>query len=223
LAGAKSDSVCPAGARKCTFLDEIIQLKERCHQLETLSQVDALTGLYNFRYLMKALEMEMERTRRSRLPTGLVMIDLDHFRRVNNDYGHQIGNLALCWVGKVWKDNVRLIDIPCRYGGEEFTLILPSTSLAQSIEIADRLRRAIKAYPLELDQGDLPITASFGVAVFRHTDGLSPDEFIAKADQYLLQAKLGGRDRVCAQEAEPSVEDGVSPEEKSELFRMNQD
>ena len=223
MAGAKSDSICPAGARNCPFLDEIIRLKEQCHQLETLSQVDALTGLFNFRYLMKALEMEIERTRRSRLPTGLVMIDLDHFKRVNDAHGHQIGNLTLCWVGKVWKDNIRLIDIPCRYGGEEFALILPSTSLAQSIEIAERLRRAIKAHPLKVDRSHLSITASFGVAVFRHNEGLTGDDFIARADHYLLEAKLGGRDRICTQEPEPSFDDGVSPEEKSGLFGTNQD
>ena len=120
-----------SGANGCPTLkqlsleEEIEFLRERCRKLEELSFVDALTGLYNFRYMQRALEIEMERTRRTKLPTGLVMIDLDHFKNVNTLYGHECGNAVLAEFGKVLKESVRVIDVPCRYGGEEFALILP--------------------------------------------------------------------------------------------------
>ena len=203
-------------------MEENLRLAQECRQLEALSHVDALTGLYNYRYFLKALEMEMERTRRSRLPTGLIMIDLDFFKQVNDTHGHQAGNMVLCWVGKIWKEGIRLIDIPFRFGGDEFALLLPGTSLGQSVKIAQRLRNALKQTPLVLDNLVMNLTASFGVAVFRHTEDLTVEGFIAKSDQYLIKAKLGARDLVCSQPKEEPPEDSVSPQEKGMLLGGNQ-
>ncbi|SPJ15763.1 hypothetical protein SBDP2_500006 [Syntrophobacter sp. SbD2] len=117
-------------------MEEIGLLRERCRRLEEISFVDALTGLYNFRYLQKSLTIEMERTRRTKLPTGLVMIDLDHFKNVNTRYGHECGNVVLTQFGKVLRENVRVMDVPCAAMGAKnlpsFVTALLSESLWQS-------------------------------------------------------------------------------------------
>lgn len=203
----------------CSLLAEIAKLRERCEKLEALSYIDGLTGLYNYRYFQRSLEMEMERTRRTMLPTSLIMVDLDFFRKINETYGHESGNTALSWVGKALRDGIRLIDIACRYGGEEFALIQPSTSISQAISIADRLRGQISSSPLSLNGGPVHVTASFGVAVFSFTDNWTMSEFVSIADSYLYKAKASGRNRVCYQEI-PAVlpEIGVTQDEKDFLF-----
>lgn len=203
----------------CSLIEELDRLREQCKTLEELSYVDALTGLYNFRYMQRALEMEMERSRRTRLPTGLIMIDVDHFKRINTKHGHECGNVALAWVGRILREGIRVIDVPCRYGGEEFALILPGTSLAQSIKIADRLRETLSENPVLLHNESVTLTASFGVSVFRSNDGYSVGEFLDRTDGFLYQAKSTGRNKVCSEEAPPLfAPDEVTAEEKGGLF-----
>ncbi len=210
---------CPAGIADCALSAEVAQLREQCRILETLSYVDALTGLYNFRYLQRALEMEMERTRRTMLPTSLIMADLDHFKNINGKYGHESGNTALSFVGKLLREGVRIIDIACRYGGEEFALILPSTSLIQSANIAERLRVIINSNPVFLNSQPVTLAASFGVAVFSFTDNWTVSDFVAAADAFLYQAKSSGRNQVCFQKMEPVLpEFGVTQDEKELLI-----
>ncbi|MEN6441807.1 MAG: GGDEF domain-containing protein [Syntrophobacter sp.] len=214
-----SKIVCPTTARECPLASELEQLREKCRILEDLSYVDALTGIYNFRYMQRALDMEMERTRRSRLPTSLVMADLDYFKRINDEFGHEEGNEALAHIGRVLHEGVRVIDIPCRYGGEEFALILPSTSLVQASKIAERLRIAISSSPVVLRGRRVTITASFGVASFSHFDDWTVGEFLRKADNFLYHAKSSGRNRVWVQEISPVLPDtGVTREEKDILL-----
>jgi len=211
--------VCPTTAHTCPLASELEQLREKCRILEDLSYVDALTGIYNFRYMQRALDMEMERTRRSRLPTSLVMADLDFFKRVNDEFGHEAGNEALAHIGRILHEGVRVIDIPCRYGGEEFALILPSTSLVQASKIAERLRIAISSNPVPLKGKHVTITASFGVASFSHFDDWTVGEFLRKADSFLYHAKSSGRNRVWVQEISPVLPDvGVTQEEKDTLL-----
>jgi diguanylate cyclase (GGDEF)-like protein len=218
-----SEQGCPPGAKECALIDEIAALREQCRKLEELSYVDALTDLYNFRHLQKSLEMEMARTRRSLLPTSLIMLDLDYFRNINTVYGHEAGNTALVSVATIIRENVRIIDIPCRYGGEEFALILPSTSLVQSSNIAERLRQSISATPVILNGQDVIITASFGVAVFRHSDSYTVSEFLSKADAFLYQAKASGRNRVCAEPIAPILSSEVTVEERDGLYAQIED
>ncbi|MGA2935609.1 MAG: GGDEF domain-containing protein [Syntrophobacteraceae bacterium] len=209
---------CPT-LKQCSLAEEIELLRERCRKLEELSFVDALTGLYNFRYMQRSLEIEMERSRRTKLPTGLVMVDLDHFKNVNTLYGHECGNAVLAQFGKVLKESVRVIDVPCRYGGEEFALILPGAALRESIAVAERLREMTRSNPVTFGTETVRITGSFGVAVFRFTDECTVGAFLNRADRLLYEAKSSGRDRVCAEEPGPVfMADEVTTDEKAALF-----
>jgi diguanylate cyclase (GGDEF)-like protein len=204
-------------------VEEVKLLRERCLKLEELSFVDGLTGLYNFRYMQIALEMEMERTRRTKLPTGLIMLDVDHFKDFNARYGHEGGNAALAALGKLLKESVRVIDIPCRYGGEEFAVILPNAFHKQTVSIAERLRELVQACSVEFKGQTLHISASFGVTVFNRSDQETLSSFISKADLLLYDAKEAGRNRVCSDEScfTPLIEEATA-EEKSALFSSDE-
>jgi len=210
---------CPAGLAQCPLAEEVQRLKEECRRLSELSQTDPLTGLYNFQHLIQALEREMERTRRTKLPTALIMIDLDHFKTINDVHGHPAGNEALVWVSRIWRSATRKIDIICRYGGEEFTIILPGTSLQQAVRTAERLRATVADSPLQLNGHTVQLTASFGVDVYRASDRLSVGHFLERADQYLRRAKQDGRNRVCFEDVKPEkTPSEVTTEERAALF-----
>jgi diguanylate cyclase (GGDEF)-like protein len=213
---------CPLNEQDCPLQEEMERLRSECARLQELSRTDPLTGFFNFRHLLTILSTEMERTRRSGLPTGLLMIDLDHFKRVNDTYGHEAGNAVLKWVGKVILNNIRRIDIACRFGGEEFAIILPVTSLPQAVHAAERLRRAVGKKPAILKQEGVPVTASFGVDVYRGRIRLSPDAFIERADRFLLKAKTKGRNRVCYdREKARGVPTEVTREERRALLEKS--
>ncbi len=188
---------CPAGDDKCTNLSEVKRLQEEIKQLAALVRTDELTRLFNFRYFNQALSLEMERTRRSGQPTCLIMLDLDHFKEVNDAYGHEAGNAVLRHISSLVKKTVRRLDIPCRYGGEEFTIILPDTTLRQGVRFANRLRLIIENSPAKTSDALLGIEASFGVDVYTKGDELIEKEFVEKVDSFLYLAKQEGRNRVC--------------------------
>lgn len=188
---------CPAGDDKCTNLSEVKRLREEIKQLAALVRTDELTRLFNFRYFNQALSLEMERTRRSGQPTCLIMLDLDHFKAVNDAYGHESGNAVLHHISDLIKKTVRRLDIPCRYGGEEFAIILPDTTLEQGVRFANRLRLIIENSPAKTSDALLGIEASFGVDVYTKGDQLEEKEFIEKVDAFLYLAKQEGRNKVC--------------------------
>lgn len=188
---------CPAGDDKCTNLSEVKRLQEKIKQLAALVGTDELTHLYNFRYFNQALSLEMERTRRSGQPTCLIMLDLDHFKAVNDAYGHEAGNVVLGHISSLIKKTVRRLDIPCRYGGEEFTIILPDTTLRQGVHFANRLRLIIENSPAKTSEALLGIEASFGVDVYTKGDQLTEKEYVEKVDSFLYLAKQEGRNKVC--------------------------
>ncbi len=190
-------NTCPAGDDKCTNLSEVKRLQEEIKQLAALVRTDELTRLFNFRYFNQALSLEMERTRRSGQPTCLIMLDLDHFKAINDAYGHEAGNLVLRHISSLIKKTVRRLDIPCRYGGEEFTIILPDTTLKQGVRFANRLRLIIENSPAKASDALLGIEASFGVDVYTKGEQLTEKEFVEKVDSYLYLAKQEGRNRVC--------------------------
>ncbi len=210
------ENKCPSDSVDCSLLDELEALRRENEELKQALRTDMLTGLYNYRYLLDALEAEMERTRRNRTPTSLIMLDLDYFKQVNDTWGHEVGNLALVQTADVLRNTLRKIDIPCRFGGEEFTIILPATPLPQAIQVAERLRRNIEEHPLELDGKTIPISASFGVEYYRTGMELSADELIHLTDGYLYQAKQNGRNQVAHPKLPPSTEVGV--DEKAALL-----
>jgi diguanylate cyclase (GGDEF)-like protein len=165
--------------------------------LRRQSTVDELTGLYNRRYLSETLRRELFRAERKRAALAIVMIDLDHFKRMNDTYGHDAGDAVLRAVGQCLRDGVRRSDIPCRYGGEELVLILPECDAAAALRCAEGLRSAIAA--LELRNGDTPlpqVTASFGIAMWP-ANGEDGGALLQAADGALYAAKNGGRNRVC--------------------------
>ena len=210
---------CPSNNQECPVFDEVRRLREECKRLQELTQVDTLTGLFNFRYLMVALEGEMERTRRTGLSTGLIMSDLDHFKRINDTHGHECGNEALQWLGKIWHEELRRIDMACRYGGEEFVVILPGTRLPQAIRAAERLRFALESSPVKLNGKLVRLTASFGVDAYRGSKKLTVETFIKQTDHFLLEAKARGRNRVCYDENKITVAmEGLTLDEREALF-----
>lgn len=212
-------AACPLHDQDCPVQKELNRLRSECKRLQEISRTDPLTGFFNFRHLQNILSTEMERTRRSGLPTGLLMIDLDHFKRVNDTFGHEVGNMVLKRVSKTMLENLRRIDIPCRFGGEEFAIILPVTRLPQAVHAAERLRRALERSPAMVENKNLQVTASFGVDVYRGRIRLSPDAFIERADRFLLDAKADGRNRVCYdREKARGVPTEVTHEERRALF-----
>jgi len=169
----------------------------RLHEtLRAQSIRDPLTNLFNRRYMEESLEREMRRAVRGRHSVGIIMLDLDHFKRVNDEYGHEAGDTVLRELGAVLQRNIRGEDIACRYGGEEFTLILPEASLADAAQRAEQLRGAIKSLPIRYRKQSIgPITVSLGVAVFPD-HGPTGEAVLRAADAALYQAKGRGRDRV---------------------------
>lgn len=214
-----SSIACPECQADCSHLTEIRKLREEVNQLQALVRTDELTGLFNFRYFSHAIELEMERTRRSGQPTSLIMFDLDYFKDINDDYGHEAGNTVLTHVADIVRKTLRRLDIPCRYGGEEFTIILPDTSLTDGILLANRLRVIIEASTIVYEGKELKVTASFGVDRYGTGDPRTDKEFIEKVDGFLYRAKDEGRNRVChVTEADQSY--GVSNDEKDALMDL---
>ncbi|MGA7629903.1 MAG: sensor domain-containing diguanylate cyclase [Terriglobales bacterium] len=162
---------------------------------------DPLTGLYNRRYMQEFLERELHSARRKRRPLSVIMLDLDHFKRYNDNFGHSAGDQALAAVGEMLLRTVRAEDIACRYGGEEFTLILPECPLSEATVRAEEIRKGIKEYHFQQVQPERPdrpaakLSCSIGVAAFDETTD-RVDLLLKFADDALYQAKRAGRDRV---------------------------
>ncbi len=200
--------------------ERINQLERQVEHLQKLVVTDPLTGIYNKRHFNESLHKELERTRRSRQPTSLIMLDIDHFKSINDQHGHLAGDKVLQALANTLKHTIRLIDIPCRYGGEEFALILPSTPLVTAIQVAERLHQAIQQAEIAIDDDHaLQITASLGVSSFDALDKADGEQLIARADQQLYQAKATGRNRVCAETTTMAgAQAQLTPEEKGALF-----
>ena len=173
-------------------LDEINRLQAA---LQEQAVRDGLTGLYNRRYLDEMLEREVSRARREGIPLSLVMLDIDHFKRVNDTYGHQAGDEVLKILAATLMADIRTEDMACRYGGEEFLILLPNMPLAAALTRAEAWREAVEA--LCIVHGDFPIrfTISLGVAAYPD-HGKTPDDLTRCADQALYRAKHGGRNQV---------------------------
>ena len=158
---------------------------------------DPLTGLYNRRHLEETLAREVQRSHRQGHPLGVLMIDLDHFKQVNDRHGHEAGDAVLRELGKVFGRQIRAGDTACRFGGEEFTILLPEAASDTAWKRAEQIRVAAKDIQLKIGQQTLePVTLSIGIAMFPR-DGTTPEELLQAADTALYRAKSEGRDRVC--------------------------
>ena len=175
---------------------DVTEQKALEEKLETLSMTDPLTGLLNRRSLEDYLEKEYSRFTRHDIKFSLLLLDIDHFKSINDQYGHHTGDRALkmladCCVGKLRKH-----DVMARYGGEEFCVILPNTNGERAAVLAEKLRTAIAAQALKVDGQEVGVTSSIGVSDVRASDK-SPGEILERADGALYEAKQSGRDRVC--------------------------
>jgi diguanylate cyclase (GGDEF)-like protein len=178
------------------------------HEIVQMQAVtDDLTGLFNVRHFHHTLDGEIERSRRFGTDVGLAMLDIDDFKRINDTFGHQQGDLVLLEVGRVLRSLSRDIDEPARYGGEEMAVILPQTDLHGAELLAERMRSAIEELRINRLDGDgvLRVTASFGVASLP-TCASDKDALIAEADAALYRAKRAGKNRVAR--GEPVTAEG---------------
>lgn len=180
-------------ANQALIVTENARLVER---LRTLSIRDSLTGLYNHRHSMEALQRESERVRRYAGRVGVLMVDVDHFKRINDELGHPAGDSVLREIASRLRDGLRGVDVLGRYGGEEFVAILPETGLEDARHTAERLRHAVGARPVRVGEAEVAVTISVGCASQPGPGVDSPSELVAAADSALYRAKQNGRNRV---------------------------
>jgi len=166
-------------------------LQAQAAKLEELATTDALTGAYNRRKFNELILAELERVRRYEHPLSLFILDIDHFKRINDTHGHEAGDEVLVVLADLIRAGIRATDSLARWGGEEFVVLSPEVTLEEAMRLAERLRTAAGTYEYSFVG---KVTASIGVA--QHRTGETPDELFARADEALYRAKEGGRDRV---------------------------
>jgi two-component system cell cycle response regulator len=179
---------------KIKFLQD--ELKRSNELLKQLSNTDPLTKLHNRRHLTEVLGKEIQRAERQKAFLTFIILDIDHFKRVNDTYGHQNGDVVLVALAEAIQSGLRAYDLAARYGGEEFVLVLPGTSLAGGVTVAERLRGAVQGLTFAPPLESLAVTASLGVATFPSSLVDSIDSLIRQADEALYRAKQNGRNRV---------------------------
>lgn len=180
------------------------QLQEKIKQIEGLQVElreqavrDPLTGLFNRRYLKETLEREVSRAKRWKLPIGIMIMDIDEFKNVNDHYGHSAGDRMLQAMGELLKANIRAEDIVCRYGGEEFVVVMPGASLNVAYQRAQLIRAKFEKLRIPFEGEELQATVSLGVAAYP-VHGSDGEDALIRADRALYQAKQAGRNRVVA-------------------------
>ena len=205
------ESTCQVARRVGEHLSLALANLELRESLRQQAIRDPLTGLFNRRYLEVTLERELSRMRRQGSPLGVVMLDVDHFKRFNDTYGHEAGDALLKSLGQFLKTNVRHEDIPCRFGGEEFVLVLPNTPLEVLCQRAEELRRGVEQLQVSLEGRPLgKVTISLGLAVFP-LHGASGEVLLRAADIALYKAKESGRNRLVV--ADHKDQEESSPQE----------
>ncbi|MBI5511715.1 MAG: diguanylate cyclase [Deltaproteobacteria bacterium] len=173
------------------------KLNAKRRELESLSITDDLTGLHNHRAMQQRLKDEFLRAQRYNDPLSLLMVDIDHFKQVNDQNGHLFGDFVLAEISRVLCKAVRETDFVARYGGEEFLVILPQTHFAGSLPVAERLWRSVAAHPFADAKVSVSLTVSVGVSFFPNKNVATAEDLLASSDQALYQAKREGRNRIC--------------------------
>jgi len=174
--------------------DELLASKAR---LEQMAIQDELTGIYNYRYLQTRLGEEFKRAQRYRYPLACAMIDVDRFKSINDEFGHDAGDEVLREVAQRIAGAVREVDVVARYGGEEFLLVLPNTHFAGALTVADRVWRSVGQKTIAIGEKRQRVTVSVGVSLYPSREIKSKDQLLKAADEALYRAKNEGRDRIC--------------------------
>lgn len=179
-------------------LKERYLTQDRDHMLDKLQKLaitDGLTKLYNSRHFYSQLEIEVDRSNRYSHPLSLLLLDIDHFKDFNDTHGHLEGDKVLIKLGETIMSRLRMMDSAYRYGGEEFTIILPETSSAEARNVAERIRQAVAEIPFSPRPGDpVSVTISIGVTEYIHKEELT--DFVQRADQAMYVSKKKGRNRI---------------------------
>ena len=180
---------------------DITEITRARQALEQLALHDPLTGLANRRKFQDRYQLECRRQGRAGLPLSLALVDVDHFKQVNDTWGHIVGDVCLKAVADLLVSQLRTTDLVARFGGEEFLVLLPDTNSREGVLVAEKLRRALEISVIDIGltaQPTLKITASFGVMTLLPTEKLSLEAAIERADHAVYAAKRGGRNQVCA-------------------------
>ena len=178
---------------------ENLDLVVRTRMLSEVSTRDTLTGLYNRWFVLEKIDSEINRSLRHGSPMSLLMLDVDHFKRINDTWGHPAGDEVLKAIGKLLRESCRVYDIPGRYGGEEFCILLPETQPGNTTVVAERIRRRLESTQLTCGDDSIVVTVSIGIAGMDAPEGgeiLSPAALIDRADRALYSAKHRGRNRI---------------------------
>ena len=184
------------------------ELMETNRTLERLSITDGLTSLYNHRHFQDELARAFEESARYVRPLSLAMADIDFFKKVNDSYGHAVGDEVLKAVARVFKESSRSTDLVARYGGEEFAVMMPETDLDSARAFAEKLRALVEGTPVQTQSGPLRVTVSIGVATVPHPNIHAAKEQIVAADNALYRAKHAGRNQVKAEEPMTAAANG---------------
>ncbi len=184
-----------AGKRIVDLQQELLETNKR---LELLSITDGLTKLHNHRYFQDELARAFEESQRYQRPLSLAMIDIDFFKKVNDTYGHAVGDDVLKQAAALYRGSVRSTDLVARYGGEEFAVMLPETSLNDGVAFAEKIRQLVQETPMATQIGPVNTTVSIGVASVPHSRIHTAKELIVAADKALYRAKKSGRNQVQA-------------------------
>ncbi len=170
---------------------------QRFSSIKSMANFDTLTSLYNRRYFDERLGLETQKSFYAGTSLSLVMVDIDHFKKVNDTFGHTEGDKVLREISTLLKNSVRRKDTVARYGGEEFIVILPEAGLEESSMIAERIRRLVENTPFDVGNARINLTVSLGISNFPSHRPRSKEELVRMADQALYDAKRGGRNRLC--------------------------
>ncbi len=181
------------------------QLESAQALLNHLAMVDPLTNVFNRRYFFDRAKIELEIARLQESRTSILLLDIDHFKKINDSYGHNVGDQILTGLVALCQENLREMDTLARLGGEEFVILLPETDLAEARHIAERLRRTLEHTPIKTDSGPQNVTVSIGVMSHPTSDADLPvDKLVQQADQAMYLAKRSGRNRVVTWQSQES-------------------
>lgn len=174
----------------------IQELRRANERLQKMTFTDEMTGIFNYRFMSRQLDQEIQRAMRYEKALSICLIDIDHFKKINDEFGHPVGDIALKELGQILKDSTRSVDYVGRYAGDEFIIIFPDTIPADAARLCERIRSNVAGHAFQAQDQVLTVTVSIGIADFDIKRRRSPTELIEAADKCLYQAKRSGRNRV---------------------------